>query len=91
MLQLRTDNQVDLEFTDLPPISKDEAFLWRHPPAGRIAWSSVVGAASGALLSASLFPSDPALLFGAVLGAYAGFLGAAVFARGRPAPDEGGA
>lgn len=83
MLQFRTDSYRDLEFTDLPPISRDDTLLWKEPPAFRIAVSSILGGASGALLSALTFPSDPALIFGAVLGAYGGFLAAAIFGEGR--------
>lgn len=79
MLQLRTDNHSELEFADLPPISREDTLLWEEPPAFRIALTSLLGGAGGALLSSLTFPSDPALIFGAVLGAYGGFLAAAIF------------
>lgn len=82
MLQLQTNNDVELEFSDLPPIARQDALLWREPPARRIVLSSTLGSALGALSAAALFPADPALLFGAVLGAYGGFLAAAMMSGG---------
>lgn len=79
MVQLHSDTHGEFEFADLPPISRDDALLWKEPPALRIAVSSLLGGAGGAVLSALTFPSDPALIFGAVLGAYGGFLAAAIF------------
>lgn len=79
MLQLRSDTRREFEFADLPPLSREDMLLWKKPSAFRIAMSSMLGGASGALISALMFPSDPALIFGAVLGAYGGFLAAAIF------------
>lgn len=78
MLQLGTENHSELEFADLPQITREDTLVWNDPPALRIALSSLFGGAGGALLSATLFPSDPALIFGAVLGAYGGFLATAI-------------
>jgi hypothetical protein len=89
MFQLRTNNDVELEFSDLPPITGDEALLWKEAPARQIVLTSLLGAGIGVLGAFSLFPVDPALLFGGVLGAYGGFLAAAMRAGGAPNDVDG--
>jgi hypothetical protein len=53
-----------------------------EPTTRRVVISSVVGGGLGALAAATMFPALPALMFGAAVGAYSGFLASAMEALG---------
>jgi hypothetical protein len=53
-----------------------------RPGGRRILFASTAGAVLGALGAATLLPALPALMFGAAIGAYSGFLAAAMDALG---------
>ena len=52
------------------------------PSARRVLVASALGGALGALAAATMFPALPALMFGAAIGAYSGFLATAMEALG---------
>lgn len=54
----------------------------REPTIRRVALASAAGGALGALAAATMFPALPALMFGAAIGAYSGFLASAMEALG---------
>jgi hypothetical protein len=53
-----------------------------QPTMRKVALASVLGGALGALAAATMFPALPALMFGAAIGAYSGFLATAMEALG---------
>ncbi len=52
------------------------------PSARRVLVAGALGGALGALAAATMFPALPALMFGAAIGAYSGFLATAMEALG---------
>ena len=53
-----------------------------QPSTHGVVLASVLGGGLGALAAATMFPALPALMFGAAIGAYSGFLAAAMEALG---------
>jgi hypothetical protein len=53
-----------------------------EPSTRSVVLASVLGGGLGALAAATMFPALPALMFGAAIGAYSGFLAAAMEALG---------
>ncbi|HZP87205.1 MAG TPA: hypothetical protein VFB54_10330 [Burkholderiales bacterium] len=56
--------------------------IWREPAVRNIASLIALGGSFGAFIAHALFPAASALLFGGVIGAYGGFLAAAMLAAG---------
>jgi hypothetical protein len=54
----------------------------RKPTLRGVALASSMGGILGALAAATMFPALPALMFGAAIGAYSGFLATAMEALG---------
>jgi hypothetical protein len=54
----------------------------REPTVRSVILASAVGGGLGALAAATMFPALPALMFGAAIGAYSGFLASAMEALG---------
>jgi hypothetical protein len=77
----------ELEPLDLEVAQSHAGYAWlplRHPQPTRrrAAIASCVGGSLGALAAATMFPALPALMFGAAIGAYSGFLATAMEALG---------
>jgi hypothetical protein len=53
-----------------------------EPSTGRVVLAGLLGGTLGALAAATAFPALPALMFGAAIGAYSGFLATAMEALG---------
>jgi hypothetical protein len=53
-----------------------------HPTLRSVVLASLLGGGLGALAAATMFPALPALMFGAAIGAYSGFLATAMEALG---------
>jgi hypothetical protein len=52
------------------------------PSTRSVVFASLLGGGLGALAAATMFPALPALMFGAAIGAYSGFLATAMEALG---------
>ncbi len=81
---LREDALVDAALRPEAIEAEIEALLGREPSAGSLAGSFALGVAAGALATALLVPTGPALAFGAALGGYAGLLVVSLWPSAQP-------